>query len=365
MSRIRFVQLLSVVVLTLGAHDVLGSTSITYSVGSCRSGPNNYKTIQAALNATPPPTFVLVCPGTYQEQVEITQSVTLEGISSGNSDQAIIAPPKGGLTLNARNDLGVSLAAQLWVNNSSGPVHIMNLTVDGMGSGLSTGYIVGIFYQNSAGSLNHATTRNQAGTGQGYGVWLEGGSSNPSVTLINSSIHDFDQDGIVAETNSTSSEITATLKNNDVTSPQSLKPNTGIFLENGSTVTATDNFVSIGGNGYGFQTGAGAAGSVSGNIVMNTWQGVAAGADGVSITSNRVFNSDYGIYLSSSIVQISSNKITNASIGIEFNCNADNNVKSNTIADASTGVDLVTGGVTTTNTYFNVATIEPAALCSF
>lgn len=83
-----------------------------------------------------------------------------------------------------------------------------------------------------------------------------------------------------------------------------------------------------------------------------------ASADGVSITSNKVFNSTYGIYLLSSVAPINGNTVTDTNIGIEFACTANNNVKSNTIVDASTGVDQVPTGVTTTNTYFNVGTIQ-------
>jgi hypothetical protein len=41
---------------------------------------------------------VLVCPGTYPEQVTISQPLTLQGITSANSAQAVIAVPGGGMS---------------------------------------------------------------------------------------------------------------------------------------------------------------------------------------------------------------------------------------------------------------------------
>jgi len=49
----------------------------TLYVGSC-GGPNK-PTIQAAVNASSPGDTVLVCPGTYPEQVTITKDLILQG----------------------------------------------------------------------------------------------------------------------------------------------------------------------------------------------------------------------------------------------------------------------------------------------
>jgi hypothetical protein len=220
-----------VVVLTLGTHELLAST--TRVAGTCKPTLPSYPSISAALAATPPLGTVLVCPQTFNEQVQITQQVTLQGISIGGSDQPVLAPPSGGLTQTAY-DFADPMRYQLWVNNVSGPVNISNITIDGTGNGVQNcylGLVVGILYQNSPGTVNRVTTRNQKGNaGCGYGVWLEGGSSNPSVTIENGSIHDFDVNGIEAITNSGTSELTATIKGNDVNGV-----NVGIAVEQGAT----------------------------------------------------------------------------------------------------------------------------------
>jgi hypothetical protein len=359
-NTIKYTISVSVMLLVAGVPSLLAATSTTYAVGNCKPQLRSFVHIQDALNATPPPTVVQVCPGTHNEQVTITQAVTLEGISSGDSDQAVIAPPTGGLTANAMDDFGDSLAVQLWVDNASGPVNISNLTVDGTGNGVATcaPFIVGVFYQNASGTVNQLTSRNQKGNGCGEGVRFEGGTSNPSVTIENSSIHDFDNTGILTETNSGPSELTATIKANVVTNPNT-SFNFGISIEGGATSTVTGNFVA--GVSVGLAS-FGGSGSISGNTVMaanNT--GIWAATDGVLVMSNKIFDTPYGISLFTSVATIQGNNIANAFVGIEFkptSCYADPNVHSNTITDVGIGIDQVPTSVTSTNTYYNVGTIK-------
>ena len=49
---------------------------------------------------------------------------------------------------------------------------------------------VGIFYQNSPGTVNQVRTRyqNDSMVGGGEGIYIEGGASNPTVTVENSSL---------------------------------------------------------------------------------------------------------------------------------------------------------------------------------
>src|SRR5580698_5231014 len=84
--------------LAFGAQPL--SASVTYIVGTCKSG-TRFSTIQSALDASPAPNTVEVCPGQYNEQIVITKPVTLEGISAGTEDQVRIFTPAGGLAVNA------------------------------------------------------------------------------------------------------------------------------------------------------------------------------------------------------------------------------------------------------------------------
>src|SRR5215469_2780510 len=88
-----------------------------------------------------------------------------------------------------------------------------NLTVDGSLNELPVGTaVVGVFCQNSSGTVNRVATRNQS-----VGIWAEGGSSNPLVTIENGSVHDYDDKCIFVETNSHTPALTAVIKGNEVT----------------------------------------------------------------------------------------------------------------------------------------------------
>lgn len=352
MSRIK--SLLLLVGVGLAVQAPLAAATVTYAVGTCQPHLRSFTTISAALAAAPTASVVKVCPGTYNEQVVITQPVTLEGISSGNSAQAIIAVPSGGL-VESVNAEGAPLAVQVFVNNVTGPVNLTNLTIDAAGASSACAVsIVGVFYQNSSGTVNRVTTRNQKGGGCGFGIWAEGGSSNPTVTVENSDVHDFDDVGIVAETNASSCELTATIKGNDVNGSGGTEA-IGILAEEGSTDTVVGNAVTA--SFRGVITSSGANGSVSGNSVTNSQVGIIGGADGISVTANKILNtSDFGISVDSSAALFQGNTITGANIGIELNCVVTSNAHNNTISDAAIGIDSVPGTVPI-NTYFNVGTV--------
>jgi hypothetical protein len=343
-------------VLLAGAH-LLSATTLV--VGNCKSG--GYDTIQHAITAAPAGATVQVCPGNYQEQVMITQAVTLQGITANNGDLAYISPPSNGLTQTTTNAYGNSVAYQVLVENSSGAVNISNLTVYGAGNQVSGSDIAGIFYQNSFGTVNGVWADYQSGNGFGIGIWLEGGSSSPSVTVENSFVLGSDFAGIFAETNGKSdTALTAKITGNFVYIVDTM-PIPGILLESGTTSTVTNNSVLADGNpsASGLVIGTGAAGSVSGNNVEQTGIGIQTYADGVLVTSNRLSFNISGIDLQTSVGAVKGNIIMSGSTGIEFNCNANPHVSSNTINEPFTGLDHVPSGLSTaTNKVFNAGIVR-------
>jgi len=353
-----FARLFSVLTLTFGTTAVSATT--TYAVGTCRPGLHSFPTISDALAATPSANVIVVCPGTYNEQVQITQAVTLAGVSDGTSAQAIIAPPASGLVTNATSDFGSQVAAQLWVNNAPGPVNISDLTVDASGNGVSSGVIevAGIFYQNSSGTVNRVATRNQSGNNGGVGIWAEGGSANPLVTIENNSVHDYDFLGIFVETVSATPELTAVIKGNEVTTSQNAQ--TGIVIDAGSASTVTSNVIVNPGRFAGIMTApSGSVGSISANTVANGNEGIVAAADGISVTSNKISGmATKGIVVETLRAAIQSNTIAKSTIGIDFQCNANPNVHSNIITDAGTGLNFVPAAIGPRDTFFNVGTIR-------
>src|SRR5438045_9468634 len=87
-------------------------------------------TTSAAVAAGPAGSIINVCPGTYAQQVVISKALTLQGIFSGDSSQAVITVPNSGLTTTPSIDpIFGTVAAQIQV--TAGPVNITNITVDG------------------------------------------------------------------------------------------------------------------------------------------------------------------------------------------------------------------------------------------
>ncbi|MGA2353022.1 MAG: hypothetical protein ABSG02_00905 [Terriglobales bacterium] len=354
MSRIKSLLFL----LAFAAQLSLASTTVTYAVGTCKPNLSSFSTIQGALDAMPAPSIVEVCPGTYNEQVVIGTAVTVEGISAGNSTQSIIAPPPGGLVVNATNDQGYPMAAQVFVQ-SSGNVNLTNLTIDGTGNNVTGNnvQVVGVFYLGSSGTLNHLAVQNQSGNGQGFGVWLQGGIPVPSVTVENSSLRGFDNAGIFTETNSSLSELDASIKGNYVSGVFQF----GARLHGGQTASLSGNLVTT---FWGIEIDGGGA-SVSKNTVVNTSPpnygggfGVALATGGVPVTSNAIYNytGSEGLILNSSTAPVTGNTVTESGIAIDFEGTAGDNVHSNTILGAGWGLINVSAGAAPIDTFYNVGT---------
>jgi hypothetical protein len=266
-------------------------SSPTLVVGTCL-GASPYTTIQSAVTAAPSGGTVLVCPGTYPEQVTITQPLTLKGVQVGNMDAAVITSPITGVVPNSTNAVGTPVAAQILVEDTTG-VNISNLTVDGSGNGISSPcsgpWLAGIFYNTASGKVEDVATRNQTpacGTGIGiYGV-AEGGES-ANLEILNNSVHSYSAAGIVMNRPG----LKVTIEGNSVA---------GIGLA--GLITE-----------YGIQVAFGAVGKVQGNTVVdnvapNTSIGPDAGilvaySSGVVVANNSVGNTNNGIVTQSGPIQ--------------------------------------------------------------
>ena len=255
-------------------------------VGTCL-GASPYTTIQSAVSAAPSGGTVLVCPGTYPEQVTITQPLNLKGVQAGNMDAAVVTSPAGGVVFNLTNFThGLPAAAQVLVQNTTG-VNISNLTVDGSGNLLPacstplTAYLVGIYYQDASGRVDSVATRNQtSSTCYGIGIYGEtGGSATAKLEIFNASVHSYGSGGIVAN----QPGVTARIVGNSVVG---LGPTAPLFQN-------------------GIQVGFGALGDVEGNTVIDNvapyasvFQSVGiyiVYSSGAKVANNTVGPTNYGI----------------------------------------------------------------------
>ena len=348
------------VVIFLALATLPSWASSTVTVGQCVPRVVGFLTIMDALTYAPPPTVVKVCPGTYNEQIEITKPVTLQGISDGTSSQVLIAPQN--LVENAVSTDGESLAVVVFVNQAAGAVNISNITVDGTGKGNlpSDSLVVGVLYQNTPGSVKNVTARNLQNNPldlKGVGIWLEGGASTPNITLERCSIHDFDNAGVIAVL-----QLNLTATQNNIYNPlpgpvPNLTSASGFVLNDGVTATISENLIQ--GERVGIIEGNSLTGTISNNTVIDTPFGISVDADGFSVIGNKIIGStQQAIQVDSALSLIKSNTIVGARLGIGFNCFANPNVHNNTFVDSVTALFEVPDGLLTTNSYFGVGTIR-------
>jgi pectin methylesterase-like acyl-CoA thioesterase len=150
------------------------------AVGTCQPQLTHFTTINAAVTAVPSGTTIMVCPGSYPEQVVINKNLTLKGVPFGGSSAAIITAPAGGIAVNSTSlASGGAIAAQILVDGASA-VTISNMIVDGSNNGIATcgTDLVGVYYRNSSGTVTKNTVLNQAlsselnGCQSGLGIFV-------------------------------------------------------------------------------------------------------------------------------------------------------------------------------------------------
>jgi hypothetical protein len=333
--------------LLLAVHPMLAAS---FAVGACKPSLPSYPSISAAVSSVPPNSIVEVCPGTYSEQVTIAQPLTLKGISSGNAGQVVVTVPGSGLT-SLTTGYGYVVAALVNVTATTGAVNISNITVDGTGNNQSypPTWVVGIFYDDgSSGTATEITARNLTGTGTGVGFWAENTGATPeSVTIENSSFHNIDDSAVAVQ--GSGSNLSVTVKGNTM---QAGYDQVQFFFAEGSISGNVVNGGNIGIYVVGPTT-------ISGNTLDNQINaGIYSFGGGLTASANKISNVPYGIYLDGGGDTYKTNTITNTTIGIEFGCNSPTVVASNTINDASTGLDLVPASFSGANNLDNVGTLR-------
>ena len=329
-----------------------------------------FTSIQAAVNAASPGDQILVCKGIYREQVVIGKPLSIDAASG-----AILMPSTMQANSMSLFD-GSPLAVALLVADTT-DVTIEGLIVDGSNSGISECVpdLFGIAFQNASGSIQRTTVRNfklgerLSGCQSGTGIFVQsGGGQTSKVWIGNSSVHDFQKNGITA--NEVGTEVF--VRSNVVT---------GI----GPTTGAAQN---------GIQIGFGAAGRIRLNTVTNTvWlpckavetcTAVATGilvtqSDDVSVTENIAGVSQVPIFVDGNSAQVHDNSVFSAFVfdgirlegsqnsargntifnGAESGIFIDGNnnlVRNNTITDAAIGILKTTtssGNVIQNNSIFN------------
>jgi parallel beta-helix repeat protein len=388
-KRNNVVQPFLFVMLALAAcFSVQAAQAATVSVGT----PNctnlvNFATIQLAVNAVPAGSLIKVCPGNYPGQVLINKRLTLEGVpnSSGTQDAVVISPPPGGMIANTSDQRG-AVAAQILVQNTSGPVTISNLTVDGKGNQYNSDDLRGICYQDATGTVRNVAVRNEvpndtpSGIQSGQGIMVETTtSSSASLTVQNSSVHNYNKNGIAARY--AGAVLIATGNYVQGSGPTDLIAQNGIELAyEGATGmirnnTVIDNFytptTSSASDILLFDSKEDGSISVSGNTLGNSNIAISLSTDmpgtfgdGVSVTGNKILGTSTfdGIDVCTNSNIITGNTIFNSAqsgIHLDASCSntgTGNNVTGNTILESACAGILTDSGTGTVNanTFYTV-----------
>jgi hypothetical protein len=373
------IGLFGALVLSTAVHHSALAAPASFYVGTCKPGKSDFTTIQAAVNAVPPGSTIDVCPGSYPEQVTITQSLTLQGITSGNGAAAIIAAPASG-TLTATLPLADNSTAQVLVSNPGGAVNLSGLVVDGTGLADASPISASIAYNSASGTIDHVSIKKIPPTNMhSAGVSIQDDSGvSPSVSVENSSIDTSDTDsnapfGIMAGLFNTAAgqgTITLTASNNTITNSE-----IGIEIQAGVAATISGNLIS-GGSGDGIDVEGGNQTVKIASNTLNVGRGIQLSDSTAStmITGNTILGS-YGIFLSgvTGATTLSGNRLIGPAIntaletdGIYFDCSAmpltasGNSFTNFTVALASLVQDSAFAKAP--GIYVNVPTIE--TLCN-
>ena len=219
-------------------------------------GDNGFSTIGDAVAAASDGDTILVASGTYREQVELDgfNGITLTGEGASTVIEMDDAPAFINTTHTSRDRAAVVSA------EGSSDVVVSNLTVDGRGLGEAMGSgtradIEGIFFGNSSGTIDAVTVTgvrdelNTDGTPKGNQrgnavVVLSDDGAARDVTISNSTIEDFQKNGIIVD----GLGLDAVIDNNTVTGSGFLPANNaiaqnGIQVSGSAGATITDNLI--------------------------------------------------------------------------------------------------------------------------
>jgi parallel beta-helix repeat protein len=329
--------------------------------------------IQEAIDVANSGDTINVTAGTYQEQVIINKSLTLQG-----TDNPIIIAPSSPISFKFSESsktwepvvfaFGGTADGTATSQNITGTgtiqVTISGFTVDGNDRVPTANRSAGILLRNANGTISNNTIKNMSIDGkETFGIVANG---NSNVTISENNVSGYARGGIGANGDGGSlTDPVAIIKNNTVTGPGkdevvTWAPN-GIQIGWGATGEITSNTVS--GNGWpgtdwtgsGILVHASSDVEVNGNTVEGNETGIAvSGTSNKTLIHNNIVNENTsGISIQDWSVNttIEKNTVTNSTYdGIDI-CNFYGNpptgtvIRSNTITGNNTEDDETSGGI--------------------
>ena len=279
--------------------DDWAGTTCGDSVGGHLFGYDAFDKIQDGVNKVASNGTVNVLAGIYEEQVEITKSLTLQGAGAGST--TIKSP----INLTKFFSTGPNNYPIVYVHDVPG-VNINDFTVDGAGRGNANYRFIGIGYRNAGGNVSSCTIKDIRNTpidGAQHGVGIYALADNGvarTLNVLNNTLYGFQKNGMALF----GANLTVLTKGNNVTGAGAI------------------NFIAQ----NGIQLGTNATGVIDSNAVNGfaytpfTWSSTGIlvyGASGsVSVTRNNVTESMVGIWYINAQGVISSNFVSNTIAGM-------------------------------------------------
>jgi parallel beta-helix repeat protein len=317
---------------------------------NCDANQPAFSSIQAAVDAAGAGSRILVCPGTYAEQVVVTKNnLTIRGSGQGLTvlrPSALPVDPGSPAT-------GAPRKAILLVNGATG-VTVAQLTIDGSAAdGGATnfancgavGFTLGIYYRNSSGTVDSTHTTNmRSDVLCSAGIFADSGSGGAANLIVKGNTVDkYGQAGVVCNGENTACTVTGnTLRGRG---PVDDEAQAGIVIRLGAVAWITENTV----------RGHVCTHPFCGRDPINEVQAaginvfLSLGASGTHISENRVSDNDIGIYqlVSADCCTISENRVTNSRFfGIVIQ-DVNGTTSQNTIRGGEVGIAVVAGGENT------------------
>ncbi|MDX6384389.1 MAG: hypothetical protein QOK48_1962 [Blastocatellia bacterium] len=282
-----------------------GAATLTVDDDHLQCPGAGFSSIQAAVLAASPNDKINVCPGTYHEQVIITKPLTIQGIEVAGQNLATIMPT--GVAPNSTSLASGNPIAAIVLVDGTDKVNLSNLTIDGSTNGINgcAPNLIGLYYRNSSGKADGLAVKNVKltpalfGCQSGLGIFVQSGSGGQSkVDITNSSVHDYQKNGITA--NEVGTDVT--IKGNTVTGvgPTNQIAQNGIQVAFGAKGTIDSN--SVINHVYSPCTLASCNDAASANILIDE-------SDSVKVTKNNAGNAQVNVYYIGNKGEISNNTL--------------------------------------------------------
>lgn len=380
---------LAVLCLAVAAY---GKTLIVNNNASNKGSPcasAAYTTISAAIAAAHVGDTIDVCPGAYPEALLINKSnLTIVGIATNGSSLIELLPTAGINATDIDSSASQPIENVVVLVDSVQGVTLNNISVNGS---LATKVLgcapgnAGIYFRNASGTVTNSAVAyiglNPDGTvtgcQEGLGIYVDSGAGgHANLTVSNTSVHDYDKNGITATQSGT--QLTAFANTVTGAGPTTATAQNGIEVAdgakgyvNGNIVTANDytpsssaatsilfydaapygqannNFISESNNGiYFYDTNNGTA---NGNNISKMYNYSALEVTGNYavfehnvVTRSGLEEDQPGIYLCGSKNVVEWNQVQDAPIGVQDD---------RTTADQCNGA---TGNIVSFDNFYNV-----------